>query len=120
VVRRVNKLVGVRLGLPSTPRAPRVSRRHLRILYARAPRLGIRYLPMTGQWVQGSAVIAEQTALRRLGHVNYARKNWVPEDDDPILNVNTGTDPAVRGGMKHTCHIPGNDPKACKACKGGK
>lgn len=97
---KANRWSGVRPGRILKRTRPEVSRAHLRVLYARAPRLGIRYLPITKQWVQGSAVIAERTALRRLGHLPHARKNWVPGEHEVIVATSTGTDPAWRKARK--------------------
>lgn len=105
---KVNKRIGVRLGLPSKKQAPGVSRAHLRYLYSRAPRLGIRFVRLTQEWVQmGDSwirVISEQTALRRLGHLKYARKNWVPGENEPIIARTRGTFgiPRARRGSRRT------------------
>lgn len=101
---RMNKLVGIRLGMARKRTAPTVSRAHLRYLYSRVPRLGIRYFPETifdkgfwGQYEQTSknsrflGIISEKTALRRLGHIAYARKNWVPGENEPIIARSKGT-----------------------------
>jgi hypothetical protein len=95
-----NAISGIRRGMPSKRTRPEVNRRLLRALYSRAPRLGIRYLPVTEQWIHvqdcGQFIISERTALRRLGHLLYPRKNWVPAENEVIVATTTGTDPAVR------------------------
>jgi len=110
-----NKRIGLRLGLRRHRARPEVSRRHLRYLYARMPRLGIVYKPEFGQWHEGfelrkvasgeivpmcGRIISERTALRRLGHLPFDRKNWVPSDSDQIVASTTGTDPATRKGRR--------------------
>lgn len=111
---KANPRSGLRPGRRLKRSRPEVSRRHLRYLYARAPRLGIRYFPETifdrgfwGQYEQTSegsrflGIISETTALRRLGHLPFARKNWVPGPTDQIVATTTGTDPAVRRARRN-------------------
>lgn len=108
---RKNGHVGLRLGLQRKRTRPEVSRAHLRYLYARVPRLGIRFDTRFGVWHAGCELrrvangdlvfmwgerISERTALRRLGHLPFDRKNWVPSESDQIVATTTGTDPAVR------------------------
>jgi hypothetical protein len=101
---KANPRTGLRPGVRRKRTRPEVSRRHLRYLYSRTSRLGIRYLPLTGQWMQtaiwGMTQISETTALRRLGHLPYDRKNWVPGESDLIVAETTGTDPAHRKGRR--------------------
>lgn len=96
---RMNRLVGIRLGIRRKRIAPTANRSLLRYLYSRAFRLGIHYIPVTRQWVQQGDnfchIISERTALRRLGHLPYARKNWVPGEHEVIIaHVDVGMGPA--------------------------
>lgn len=100
---RLNKPLGIRLGTRRKFSRPMLDRRALRVLYSRAPRLGIRYLPVTQEWIREipdmtrSVIISENTALRRLGHLPYARKNWVPDNTITIVTIaDAGTARAAR------------------------
>ena len=101
---RLNRPTGLRLGMIRKKTSQQVSRAHLRYLYSRTPRLGIRYYPPeqgeTGFWTQTDenveSQIAERTALRRLGHLAYARRNWVPAEDEPIVATTVGINRASR------------------------
>lgn len=114
---RVWKRTGVRVGLPARRVAPGLNRRALRVLYNRAPRAGVWFDAQWGVWHEGfeirktlhgpvpmyGRIISERTALRRLGHLFYARKNWVPGQGEPIIKRMIGKGLAVseaRGGSK--------------------
>jgi hypothetical protein len=112
---KANPRTGLRPGRVLRRTRPEVSRAHLRYLYSRVPRLGIRFDARFGVWHAGCELrrvangdlvfmwgerISERTALRRLGHLPAARKNWVPGEFDQIVATTTGTDPATRKGRR--------------------
>lgn len=68
---RVNKHIGVRLGMVLAKRPP-VFRAPLRARYALGPDTnpaGIWYDPFNRQWVRAGTVLSERQALRQLGHL---------------------------------------------------